>query len=101
MPSLWYEGQGLVLLESYAVGTPVLASALGNMKNIVVPGVTGCCFAPGDAKALREAAEKLEERREWDTKPVYEAYYSPEKNYEILKAVYDRAEEAFSQEGRR
>ena len=101
MPSLWYEGQGLVLLESYAVGTPVLASALGNMKNIVVPGVTGCCFAPGDAKALREAVEKLEERREWDTKPVYEAYYSPEKNYEILKAVYDRAEEAFSQEGRR
>ena len=101
MPSLWYEGQGLVLLESYAVGTPVLASALGNMKNIVIPGVTGYCFSPGDAKALREAVENLEEKREWDTKPIYEAYYSPEKNYELLKAVYDCAEKTLFLEGRR
>lgn len=89
MPTLWYEGQGLVLLESYAVGTPVLASDLGNPGDIVIPEVTGFRFAPGDEESLREAVKKLDKGSMWDTKSVYEEKYSPEKNYEKLKKVYD------------
>ncbi|OUQ22996.1 hypothetical protein B5E77_16145 [Lachnoclostridium sp. An131] len=100
MPTMCYEGQGLVLLESYAVGTPVLASALGNVGNIVIPNVTGLRFAAGDAEALKEAVRKFEEAKAWDTRPTYEKYYSPEKNYEKLKEIYDRAEEILSREKR-
>lgn len=89
MPALWYEGQGLVLLESYAVGTPVLASALGNPGDIIIPGVTGFRFAPGNGESLKEAVEKLEKKTVWDTRQVYEDQYSPEKNYEKLKEIYD------------
>lgn len=89
MPALWYEGQGLVLLESYAVGTPVLASALGNPGDIIIPGVTGFRFAPGNGESLKEAVEKLEKKTVWDTRQVYEEQYSPEKNYEKLKEIYD------------
>ena len=91
MPTLWYEGQGLVLLESYAVGTPVLASDLGNVGNIVIPGVTGFHFEPGNSESLKEAIKKLETQKKWDTKSVYERYYAPEGNYEKLKQIYDYA----------
>ena len=89
-----------MLLESYAVGTPVLASALGNVGNIVIPNVTGLRFAAGDAEALKEVVRKFEEAKAWDTRPTYEKYYSPEKNYEKLKEIYDRAEEILSREKR-
>lgn len=94
MPTLWYEGQGLVLLESYAVGTPVLASDLGNPGNITISGVTGYHFTPGDVSSFKEAIKKLETKTEWDTKSIYEKYYAPEANYEKLKQIYDYAEKA-------
>ncbi|HIT65719.1 MAG TPA: glycosyltransferase family 4 protein [Candidatus Merdisoma merdipullorum] len=94
MPTLCYEGQGLVLLESYAVGTPVLASDLGNPGNITISGVTGYHFTPGDVESLKEAVKKLETKTEWDTKSIYEKYYAPEANYEKLKQIYDYAGKA-------
>ncbi len=89
MPTLWYEGQSLVLLESYAVGTPVLASDLGNAGKVVIPGVTGYRFAPGNSEALRKAVKKIDAQKNWDTKSVYERYYAPEGNYERLKQIYE------------
>ena len=47
MPTLCYEGQPMVIMESYAAGTPVIASALGNVGNIVIPGITGWHFTAG------------------------------------------------------
>ena len=92
MPTLWYEGQPMVILESYAVGTPVLASDLGNAGDMVLPGVTGFCFAPGSPEGLRKAVKQLEETAHLDPRPVFEERYTPEKNYEILKNIYDHAE---------
>lgn len=90
LPTLCYEGQPMVILESYAAGTPVLASDLGNAGNMVIPEVTGFRFAPGDPAAIREAVKKMEQTESWDTQSVYERFYTPEKNYEILKNIYDR-----------
>lgn len=92
MPTLWYEGQPMVILESYAVGTPVLASDLGNAGNMVLPGVTGFRFAPGSPEGLRKAVKQLEETERLDPRAVFEEQYTPEKNYEILKNIYDHAE---------
>lgn len=91
MPTLCYEGQPMVIMESYAAGTPVIASALGNVVNIVIPGITGWHFTPGDAKSLKEAVKKLENTEKWDIETVYEKYYAPESNYEKLKQIYDCA----------
>ena len=41
------------------MGTPVLASDLGNVGAMVRPGVDGLRFAPGDAAALAEAVRAL------------------------------------------
>ena len=82
----------MVILESYAVGTPVLASDLGNAGNMVLPGVTGFCFAPGSPEGLRKAVKQLEQAAHLDPRSVFEERYTPEKNYEILKNIYDHAE---------
>lgn len=61
IPSLWFENLPNSLLESYACGTPVLASALGSLDEAVVDGMTGLCFPTGNAVALAQALG-----RAWD-----------------------------------
>jgi glycosyltransferase involved in cell wall biosynthesis len=48
------EAFGLVLVESMATGTPVVASRLPGVRAVVDDGVTGLLAAPGDADELAE-----------------------------------------------
>jgi glycosyltransferase involved in cell wall biosynthesis len=41
-----------VLLEAMALGTPILASAVGGVSNVVLPDRTGLLFPAGDVTAL-------------------------------------------------
>ena len=52
VPSIWYEQCPKTLIESFAKGTPVLASRLGAMAELVDHGRTGLLFAPGDPDGL-------------------------------------------------
>jgi glycosyltransferase involved in cell wall biosynthesis len=52
VPSECYEGFPLVILEAYGSGTPVLASRIGSLNEIVEEGVTGYKFSAGDAQSL-------------------------------------------------
>jgi glycosyltransferase involved in cell wall biosynthesis len=45
---------GLVALEAMASGTPVIASRIGGLTEVVEDGVTGFLVAPGDVEELRE-----------------------------------------------
>jgi glycosyltransferase involved in cell wall biosynthesis len=56
-PSIWQETMGRTVMEAFAVGTSVLASAIGPMLSMVVPAKNGFHFTPGDAGALREQVE--------------------------------------------
>ena len=96
-PSTWYEGFPMVIAEAYAYGLPVIASRLGSTAEIVQNGVTGLHFEPGDAADL---AAKMEWA--WNHPPEmarmgraalaeYQAKYTPERNYEMLMEIYDRA----------
>src|SRR5699024_9447097 len=58
--SLCYESFALVPAEAHMLGTPVLASDLGNVGAAVRPGIDGLRFAPGDAAALAGAVRALE-----------------------------------------
>src|SRR6266513_5493016 len=53
------EGLGVVLLEAMNHGTPVIASRVGGMPDIVEDGVSGLLVPPGDADALAAAVRRL------------------------------------------
>lgn len=57
-PSL-REGFGVACLEAMAAGRPVVASAVGGLRDLVVDGETGLLVPPGDVAALRRALERL------------------------------------------
>lgn len=50
---------GLTLLESMAVGTPVICTRVGGMPEYVREGVTGFVVPPNDAGALRDRLLRL------------------------------------------
>ncbi|HUI38644.1 MAG TPA: glycosyltransferase family 4 protein [Thermoplasmata archaeon] len=56
-----YEAFGLVLLEALARGTPVVASRVGGIPEVVEEGRAGRLVAPGDAPGLAQALVDL-----WD-----------------------------------
>ena len=55
VPSLWYENMPNSLLESLACGTPVIASDLGSMHDILDGTGAGLLFRVGDPVALADA----------------------------------------------
>lgn len=55
VPSEWHETFGLVILEAYALGKPVIASRTGGIPEVVQEGTTGLLFEPGNALELAEA----------------------------------------------
>ena len=96
-PSEWYEGMPRTVIESFSLGTPVLASNLGATATMVVPGENGYHFAPGDALALRQQVEwcsrNLDNVRalRGTTRATFERKYTGAANASLLLAIYDRA----------
>jgi glycosyltransferase involved in cell wall biosynthesis len=52
IPSIWLETGPLVLLESWAVHTPVLGARIGGIAELVEEGKGGLLFKPGDPSDL-------------------------------------------------
>jgi glycosyltransferase involved in cell wall biosynthesis len=96
-PSEWYEGLPMTIIESLACGTPVLASRLGSMIDLVRSGETGYHFEAGDADQLAKLALRVF-RQQSEMKPLrqrarkfYEENFQADRNYQILLQIYERA----------
>jgi len=52
VPSIWHENSPLVILEAFSAKTPVLASSIGGIPELIKDGVNGLLFNPGDHNEL-------------------------------------------------
>jgi glycosyltransferase involved in cell wall biosynthesis len=97
MPATWYEPFGLVVVEAFAMGLPVLASRIGALPEIITHGETGLLFEPGSVDSILSLARQAFADRETlarmgeNAYAAYRARYSPEVNYAKLMAIYDSA----------
>jgi glycosyltransferase involved in cell wall biosynthesis len=95
MPSICYETFGLSMIEAFAKGTPVIASNLGAMAELVEDDRNGLLFAPGDPHDLAQKVDQLlaesSSRFRDQARNAYQQKYTADKNYDALVQIYEAA----------
>lgn len=94
-PSKWYETFGLVAIEAFAKGTPVIAANIGAIAELIDPGRTGLLFEPSNPQALAKQVESIlsESSRNilkmrQEAREEYELKYTASKNHQTLINIY-------------
>lgn len=94
MPSEWYENYPLSVLESLAMGKPVIASDIGGMPEMIVDGVDGLVCKPGDPEDIAEKIDYLFANRHRlpemgrAARLKIEKEYTPENYYSRVMELY-------------
>ncbi|MGA7936485.1 MAG: glycosyltransferase, partial [Kovacikia sp.] len=93
-PSEWYETFGRVAIEAFARGTPVVASNIGAITELIDHKRTGMHFRPSDPDNLATQIEwllahpeELSQMRQ-EARAEFEAKYTAEDNYKRLMEIY-------------
>jgi glycosyltransferase involved in cell wall biosynthesis len=96
VPSECYENLPYAILESFALGTPVLAANIGGIPELVEPGVNGLLFEPGNVADLADKIRYLLVNRQSlasmgkEARAKIEREHDPETYYERLMQAYGR-----------
>ncbi|GMN13368.1 glycosyltransferase family 4 protein [Altererythrobacter sp. MTPC7] len=97
MPSLWYEGFPLTIVEAFARGLPVIASDIGSLGEIGEGGRTARLVPPGDGPALVAAVRELEQdeaalgQLAENARAAFEKKHSASANLVQLEQIYEDA----------
>jgi len=95
LPSIWYEGQPMVVLEALASGLPVLGSDLGGITELLGALGAGWLVTPSDHGAWSSAILRLRDDDMVDTagrsaRALYESRFTPETGLSELEEIYQR-----------
>ena len=94
VPSEWYEPFGFTVLESFALGKPVIGADIGAIPDLVKDGYTGALFRPGYAKDLAEKINYLLGDKNLipemgkNARETVEKEYNADLHYERLMEAY-------------
>ncbi|MCQ5363560.1 glycosyltransferase family 4 protein [Anoxybacillus salavatliensis] len=96
MPSKLYETFGMVVIEAFSVGTPVIVPNHAGFPDIISPNENGYLFQPNDLTDLALKMKKIIAlNNNWNefsknALKSYEKYYTSEKNYQYLMDIYNK-----------
>lgn len=94
-PTQWYEGFPMTIVESMAVGTPVIGSNIGNVGTIIKDGVNGLTFQYDDPDDLVEKIHYLEDHEEVARK-IEEGAQADFIEHHTFERVYQQTYEIYS-----
>ncbi|MGK0701216.1 glycosyltransferase family 4 protein [Priestia flexa] len=94
VPSIWYEGFPMTIIESYSVNTPVISSNIGSLKEVVINEITGFHFENNNINSLENTLKKALKYSDYDKlqrniKEQYEKKYTPNANFKMLINIYE------------
>jgi len=92
-PSLWYEVMPRVVIESLAVGTPIVASKIGCYPEMITDGGSGVLFPTGDVYGLLSCLRELEAKDRYAemrfmARRRFETAYTGQTNLSIALSIY-------------
>lgn len=97
VPSIAPESFGMVVVEAFAQGLPVIASRIGALQSLVEDGVTGLLIDPNDEHALCDAMRwaagnpgRMAEMGK-SARRRYEEHFMPDSNHCQLISIYHAA----------
>ncbi len=95
LPTECYEGgTPSALIESLSVGTPILASRIGGIPEVIQDGEDGLLFSPGKVDSLQSAVDKFlakpDQEKEFSRRArgVFSKHFTLDRAYEDLLAIY-------------
>lgn len=96
--SQWYEGFPMSLLESFALGIPVIGGDIGNISKIIQHGVNGLLFKYDSHNDLINKINTISDSNvllslSIGAKRTFDDKYNKELNYIKLKEIYTRVGE--------
>ncbi|MFB3895737.1 MAG: glycosyltransferase [bacterium] len=94
IPSEWYENNPRAIIESFALGKPVIGSNIGGIPELVRDNETGFLFSPGNSCELKEKIMQLVQQPDRilrlgkNARAFVETNLNPVKHYETLMSIY-------------
>lgn len=99
VPSEWYENNPRSVIESFALGKPVVGARIGGIPELVIDWQTGLTFESGNIYDLRDKIATLIENKEKipelgrNARIFVEEKLNPEVHYNTLISIYRAAME--------
>lgn len=95
IPSIWYDNLPNTALESFQYSKPVIASNIGSLPELVIDGMNGYLFEPGNDGALVKAIQKLDDdaivvKMGAESRKRLETRFAPQTHYDSLMKVFNK-----------
>lgn len=95
IPSIWYDNLPNTALESFQYYKPVIASNVGSLPELVMDGVNGYLFEPGNSEALVEKImlldnDKIVIEMGNNSRKLLEDKFSPIAHYDALLSIFEK-----------